>query len=146
MKPDHTCDQVVLRFVQEVARVRAIFRDIHIELERLPQIRQVFTTVSPIETEQSKSVSLDFFCDAELVAPVDSDHQSFGVSLRLQLTQGGWLTIGEIGWSGAAIGWDHFIERTMESSSTLLLTDKLLEFVAELANEFRQEVMKAFGD
>ena len=142
-------NKLILQFVQLLAKIRKLFRLIHIKIERSAMIRKVETTVSPFENEKGnleEKVSISFFLDTELKNPKDFEKQALGISLTIRFEQQSWHAEGEIGWSGTSVGWDNYIDREYIAEDVDEFMVGLPLFVKKILEEYKDEYNKVTGD
>jgi len=140
---------LILRFMQLLATLRAIFRKTHIFLESVERFKMVSTHVIPFQQiensfensdQETLGVSISFAIDADLKQPSDVNHASIGVSLKLWHVENRWKAEAEIGWSGSDIGWDPFDDKEIETDNIEQLIDKLPEFTETFLDHFKRVV------
>jgi hypothetical protein len=138
--------ELILKFLTFLARVRAMFRQVHLFAENSPALHTVSTMVIPFKGEPSDyaddGVTISIALNAELRKPVDSEKKAIGMSLLLRHSGGRWHAESEVGWTGEKIGWDPFDSKEVRAISIEEITNQIPPLVEWAGMRFREEVAK----
>jgi uncharacterized protein YfiM (DUF2279 family) len=135
-----------LEFMDALAEVRDILRDIHIFMERSGDFSGVSTSLLPFSGqgsfESSRRTSLNFSIDGELKSWVDANRKAIGFSLVVSHFEGKWTLDSEYGWSGQDVGWDP-----IGSSSSVYETARdLIVDLSAVAMGLRSSALEFLSD
>jgi len=134
---------LIASFCRLLARVRKMFRELHIHAEKQPCFNGVTTTVSHDEKDlmdsqkRTNAVEVSFSLDSDLKEVKDGDKHSLGVSIAIYFADNEWRIEGDVGWSCYELGWDDIDHFETVARTPHELEDVLEEFVAQTLGRYK---------
>lgn len=145
----------VLLFIRTLARMRYLFRDLHLYLQSMSGVHCIHVDISPSEHSSSSEISKNYAdygvtinmeLDSELTKMGPEGQHSMGISVLVRRSNGQWIAEGEIGWISNEIGWDRFYDKEIKADNINIFFEELPKFTSTMVTEYKTCLINHIGN